>query len=78
MSDEDAYNIVKTLFEKKADIVAVHKEAESFSLDNQVRTLADPVPSRRAEILQGKGYRRLGFDIRGPDGADALSGRRLQ
>ena len=40
--------------------------------------LADPVPSRRAEILQGKGHRRLGFDIRGPDGADALSGRRLR
>jgi hypothetical protein len=30
--------IVKTLVEKKADIVAVHKEAESFSLDNQVQT----------------------------------------
>ena len=39
-------------------------------------TLADPVPSRRAEVLQGKGYRRLGFDI--SDGAEALSGRRLQ
>ena len=39
---------------------------------------ADPVPSRRAEILQGKGYRRLGFGIR-PDGAEALvRERRLQ
>jgi TRAP transporter TAXI family solute receptor len=37
MSDDDAYTIVKTLVEKKADIVAVHKEAESFSLDNQVQ-----------------------------------------
>ena len=43
MSDEDAYNIVKTLVEKKADIVAVHKEAESFSLDNQVQDRS-PVP----------------------------------
>jgi TRAP transporter TAXI family solute receptor len=43
MSDEDAYNIVKTLVEKKADIVAVHKEAESFSLDNQ-RQDRSPVP----------------------------------
>ncbi len=43
MSDDDAYNIVKTLVEKKADIVAVHKEAESFSLDNQ-RQDRSPVP----------------------------------
>jgi TRAP transporter TAXI family solute receptor len=37
MSNDDAYTIVKTLVEKKADIVAVHKEAESFTLDNQVQ-----------------------------------------
>src|SRR5687767_7441656 len=37
MSNDDAYAIVKTLVEKKADIVAVHKEALSFSLDNQVQ-----------------------------------------
>ncbi len=43
MSDDDAYNIVKTLVEKKADIVAVHKEAESFTLDNQVQERS-PVP----------------------------------
>jgi hypothetical protein len=43
MSNDDAYNIVKTLVEKKADIVAVHKEAESFSLDNQVQERS-PIP----------------------------------
>src|SRR4051812_11298048 len=43
MSNDDAYAIVKTLVEKKADIVAVHKEAESFSLDNQVQERS-PVP----------------------------------
>ena len=43
MSNEDAYAIVKPLVEKKADIVAVHKEAESFSLDNQVQTRS-PIP----------------------------------
>ena len=43
MSNEDAYSIVKTLVEKKADIVAVHKEAESFSLDNQVQERS-PIP----------------------------------
>jgi TRAP-type uncharacterized transport system substrate-binding protein len=43
MSNDDAYTIVKTLVEKKADIVKVHKEAESFSLDNQVQDRS-PVP----------------------------------
>jgi len=43
MSDDDAYKIVKTLVEKKADIVAVHKEALSFSMDNQVSTRS-PIP----------------------------------
>jgi TRAP transporter TAXI family solute receptor len=43
MSNDDAYAIVKTLVEKKADLVAVHKEAESFSLDNQVQKRS-PIP----------------------------------
>jgi TRAP transporter TAXI family solute receptor len=43
MSNDDAYKIVKTLVEKKADLVAVHKEALSFSLDNQIQTRS-PVP----------------------------------
>jgi TRAP transporter TAXI family solute receptor len=42
MSDTMAYNIVKTLFEKKAELVAVHKEAEHIDLKNQVG--ASPVP----------------------------------
>jgi uncharacterized protein len=43
MSEDDAYKIVKTLVEKKADLVAVHKEAEAFSLDNQVQERS-PIP----------------------------------
>lgn len=43
MSNDDAYNIVKTLVEKKADLVAVHKEAESFSLNNQIQERS-PIP----------------------------------
>jgi TRAP transporter TAXI family solute receptor len=35
MSDELAYNIVKTLFDKKPDLVAVHKEAESLDFKYQ-------------------------------------------
>jgi TRAP transporter TAXI family solute receptor len=43
MTDDDAYSIVKTLVEKKADLVAVHKEAEAFALANQVQDRS-PIP----------------------------------
>ena len=43
MSDEDAYKIVKTLVESKPDLVAVHKEAEAFTLDSQVQSRS-PIP----------------------------------
>jgi TRAP transporter TAXI family solute receptor len=38
MSDQEAYDIVKLMVEKNADLVAVHQEAKSFSLANQVKT----------------------------------------
>ena len=37
------YDIVKTMFEKKAEIVAVHKDANYLALDNQL-TGASPIP----------------------------------
>ena len=43
MDDKTAYNIVKTIFDKRADLIAVHKEAENFKLENQ-RTTATPIP----------------------------------
>ncbi len=43
MDEKTAYNIVKTIFEKKDDLVAVHKEAANFKLENQ-RADATPVP----------------------------------
>src|SRR5580765_4695527 len=43
MSDQDAYNIVKTIFDKKADLVAVHGEAKNFMLENQVKSYS-PIP----------------------------------
>lgn len=42
MSDKMAYDIVKTLFEKKAELVAVHQEARNIDLKNQ--TVQTPVP----------------------------------
>ncbi|HPV25044.1 MAG TPA: TAXI family TRAP transporter solute-binding subunit, partial [Casimicrobium sp.] len=43
MDDKTAYNIVKTIFEKRADLIAVHKEAENFKLESQKAT-ATPIP----------------------------------
>jgi TRAP transporter TAXI family solute receptor len=43
LSNQTAYNIVKTLFEKRDDLIAVHKEAENFKLENQ-KAAASPIP----------------------------------
>jgi len=43
MSDQDAYNIVKLIVDKKADLVAVHKDAASFTVENQV-VANSPIP----------------------------------
>ena len=43
MTDDIAYAIVKVMFEKKADLVAVHKEAENFDYKYQL-TGNSPVP----------------------------------
>jgi uncharacterized protein len=43
MDDKAAYEIVKTLFEKKPQLVAVHKEAENFKLENQTKDKS-PLP----------------------------------
>jgi TRAP transporter TAXI family solute receptor len=42
MSDQMAYTIVKTLFEKKPELVAVHKEAANIELKNQAT--GSPIP----------------------------------
>jgi len=42
MSDAMAYNIVKTLFEKKSELVAVHKEAQNIELKSQ--SVGSPIP----------------------------------
>jgi uncharacterized protein len=38
LSDEMAYAIVKTIFDKQADLVAVHREAENFGLKFQLKS----------------------------------------
>ena len=43
MDDKTAYNIVKTIFDKREELIRVHKEAENFKLENQ-KTDASSVP----------------------------------
>ena len=43
LSNQTAYNIVKTIFDKRDDMIAVHKEAENFKLENQ-KAAASPIP----------------------------------
>ncbi len=43
MDDKTAYNIVKTIFDKRDELIAVHKEAANFKLENQ-KAAASPVP----------------------------------
>ena len=40
LPDQVAYNIVKTMFEKKEEMVRVHKEAENFDLKQQTNAAA--------------------------------------
>jgi len=43
MDEKTAYNIVKTIFDRRDDIIAVHKEAVNFKLENQ-KASATPIP----------------------------------
>ncbi len=43
MDEKTAYNIVKTIFEKRDDVIAVHKEAVNIKLENQ-KSAASPAP----------------------------------
>ncbi|TSA18235.1 MAG: TAXI family TRAP transporter solute-binding subunit [Betaproteobacteria bacterium] len=43
MDDQTAYNIVKTIFDKRQDLINVHKEAANFKLENQ-KAAASPIP----------------------------------
>ena len=43
MDEATAYNIVKAAFEKRDDLIAVHKEAANFKLENQ-KAASSPIP----------------------------------
>ncbi len=43
MPDDMAYKIVQVIIDHKADLVAVHQESKSFSVENQIKTNS-PIP----------------------------------
>lgn len=43
MPDAEAYKIVKAIFDQRDDLIAVHKEAANFKLENQ-KAAASPIP----------------------------------
>jgi len=44
MDEKTAYNIVKTVFDKREELIRVHKEAENFKLENQKTAAAGGIP----------------------------------
>jgi len=60
LSNQTAYNIVKTIFDKRDDMIAVHKEAENFRLENQ-KAAASPIPFHPGAV---KYFAELGVRIR--------------
>ena len=57
MSDQMAYSIVKTLFEKKADLVTVHRDAEAIALENQGATSPLPYHPGARKYLEEHGVK---------------------
>jgi TRAP transporter TAXI family solute receptor len=43
MDDKTAYNIVKTIFDRRQDLINTHQEAANFKLENQ-KNAASPIP----------------------------------
>jgi TRAP transporter TAXI family solute receptor len=58
MDDKTAYAIVKTIFDKRDDLIAVHKEAANIKLENQ-KSAATPIPFHpgAAKYLAEKGVK---------------------
>jgi TRAP transporter TAXI family solute receptor len=59
MPDQVAYNIVKTIFESRDELIAVHKDTADFKLENQ-KSAATPVPFHPGAV---KYYTERGFSL---------------
>ena len=60
LSEQAAYNIVKTIFDKRAEMIAVHKEAENFKLETQ-KEAASSVPWHPGAL---KYYKERGVNMK--------------
>jgi TRAP transporter TAXI family solute receptor len=60
MDDKTAYNIVKTFFDKREELIRAHKEAENIKLENQ-KTEASPIPWHPGAV---KYYAEKGIKIK--------------
>jgi len=59
LSDQAAYSIVKTIFEKRDELIAVHKEAANFKLETQ-KQAASPIPYHPGAV---KYFREKGISL---------------
>jgi uncharacterized protein len=57
MSDDMAYTIVKTLMEKKDELVAVHREAENIALETQSGTSPIPMHPGARKYFEERGVK---------------------
>jgi uncharacterized protein len=57
MSDKMAYDIVKTVFEKKSELVAVHRDAEAMTLENQAIQVPVPFHPGAKKYFEEKGIK---------------------
>lgn len=73
MPDEVAYNVVKTILERRAEIAKVHKEADGFSAEFQASG-ASPIPFHPGALryLKEKGIRPLSENAIHPTGERAI------
>ena len=60
MSDQTAYNVTKALFENRDELIAVHKEAKNFKLENQ-KEAATPIPFHPGAV---KYYKEKGVSLK--------------
>jgi TRAP transporter TAXI family solute receptor len=59
MSDQTAYDIVKTIFTSRDELIAVHKDTADFKLENQ-KTAATPIPFHPGAV---KYYKERGVSL---------------
>lgn len=59
MSEQTAYNIVKTIFESRDELIAVHKDTAEFKLENQ-KASATPIPFHPGAV---KYYKERGVSL---------------